>query len=109
MIGPETIRHGTILKALPSHPIIRQGGDGIAFVTTAQEGENGITILWVNGNPCTPGFAGDLANRTDVGVWFEIVPEEEALTMLPAGFIPPPNPDEDPAGALQAIFGGILG
>lgn len=109
MIGAETIRHGTILKALPCHPIIGRGGDGIAFVTTAREGENGITILWVNGDPRTPAFAGDLANRTDVGVWFEIASEEEAMTLLPAGFIPPPDPEKDPAGTLQAIFGGILG
>lgn len=102
-----SIRYGTILKALPCHPVVRQGGDGIAFVTHAMEGQDDITILWVSGDQRTPGFSGDLATRSDVGVWFEIVPDDQAAAMLPPGFVPPPDPTNDPEGAFMSIFGGL--
>jgi hypothetical protein len=100
-----TIGYGSILKAKACHPIHDMGGDGIAFVTHADEA--GFTFVWVSGDPATPGFAGDTGSVQHLDVWYEVVSENEAAILLPEGFVPPPDPLLDPAAALMAMFGSM--
>jgi hypothetical protein len=98
-----TIGYGSLLRAKPGNPIHARGGDGIAFVTDADA--DGFTFQWVTGDPATPGFSGDTGSIRHLDAWFDVVPEDEAARCLPEGFMPPPNPREDPAAAFMALFG----
>lgn len=96
------IGYGSVLKAKPVNPIHARGGDGIAFVTHA--GGDFFTFQWVTGDPATPGFSGDNGSIKHLDTWFDVVPEDEAARCLPKGYVPPPNPLEDPEASFRALF-----
>lgn len=100
-----TIAYGSVLKAKPCHPIHRRGGDGIAFVTNVSVG--GFTFTWVNGDPATPGFSGDVGSLRHLDTWFDVVTAAEASSVLPAGFVPPVDPLVDPNASFASLFAGI--
>lgn len=97
-----TIAYGSVLKAKPCHPIHRRGGDGIAFVTNASV--TGFTFTWVNGDPATPGFSGDVGSLLHLDTWFDVVPTEEAPSVLPADFVPPVDPLKDAKASFASLF-----
>ena len=98
-----SIAYGSVLKAKPCHPIHRRGGDGVAFVTNVDMA--GFTFLWVNGDPATPGFSGDVGSLRHLDTWFDVVPDEEASSVLPVGFVPPMDPLEDAMASFMSLFG----
>jgi hypothetical protein len=97
------IGYGSVLKAKPFHPIHDRGGDGIAFVTHSDH-HSFFTFQWVTGDPATPGFSGDTGSIKHLDTWFDVVPADEAARCLPEGYVPPPNPLEDPEASFRALF-----
>lgn len=98
------IRYGTVLKAKDHHSIYQRGGDGIAFVTHNGEGTDFFTFMWVGGDPAAPAFSGDTGTIKHLDKWFEIIPQDKHAEYLPAGFVAPPNPVDDPEAAFRAMF-----
>lgn len=94
-----------VLLAKPTHPTRRiHGGDGIATVVDATEGNGSMTIHWVNGNPQTSAFNLDL--HTSLDGWFDIIPDEEHDKYLPEGYELPTN---DPMAMFQMLAADIMG